>query len=226
MTTFQGSSSRPAGEQVTSAGTLLSHAEDIASVIRTLPATPILAGHSFGGLILQRYLVAHRDDPARFPAVAGVVAMGSNPPQGTDFSRYLVKAPIQAIKVRYGSLWSPSLHLKMGDSAGLSAAQAEFFFFFPHVTVQLSPWSMPIVKKCFIPGQSKRLKFAQSPWHIFGNLRAATQLCSAGLPVFFMFWCQSSPTVQDPCAPAYHDTSGSVVLLCLCYSCCRVSAAG
>lgn len=50
--------------------------------------------------MLQRYLVAQRDDPDQFPAVSGAVLMCSSPPQGTDFTRYMVNAPVQSIKVR------------------------------------------------------------------------------------------------------------------------------
>ncbi len=35
-------------------GTLQSHADDMASFIATLPAPPVLIGHSFGGLVVQK----------------------------------------------------------------------------------------------------------------------------------------------------------------------------
>ena len=97
---LQGKSFRETEEQGSPAGTLRSHCVDLAAAIKTLPAPPILVGHSFGGLILQRYLVAHRDDPERFPAVAGVVLMGASPPRGTDLIRYMINAPIKSTKVR------------------------------------------------------------------------------------------------------------------------------
>ena len=44
-------SSGPAGSQGSSLG---SHARDLAHVIRSLKSPPVLAGHSFGGLVLQK----------------------------------------------------------------------------------------------------------------------------------------------------------------------------
>eukprot|EP00892_Ulva_mutabilis_P001044 jgi/Ulvmu1/10940/UM007_0119.1 len=96
-----GKSFRATEERGAAAGTLLSHAADVATAIKTLPAAPILVGHSFGGLVLQRYLTAHRDDPEQFPDVAGVVLMGSSPPNGTDFTRYIVNSPVQSIKMTW-----------------------------------------------------------------------------------------------------------------------------
>ena len=36
------------------AGTLLSVAQDVASVVASLPAPPVVVAHSFGGLVLQK----------------------------------------------------------------------------------------------------------------------------------------------------------------------------
>ena len=36
------------------AGTLLSCARDMASVVASLPAPPVVVAHSFGGLVVQR----------------------------------------------------------------------------------------------------------------------------------------------------------------------------
>ncbi len=36
------------------AGTLLSCAQDVASVVASLPSPPVVVAHSFGGLVLQR----------------------------------------------------------------------------------------------------------------------------------------------------------------------------
>ena len=44
-------SSGPAGAGGPS---LASHAQDLGHVIRSLPSAPVLAGHSFGGLVLQK----------------------------------------------------------------------------------------------------------------------------------------------------------------------------
>ncbi len=50
------------------------YVEDLTSVARTLPAPPVLVGHSMGGVIVQKYLES-RDAPAG-------VLMASMPPQG------------------------------------------------------------------------------------------------------------------------------------------------
>ena len=62
------------------AGTLESHAKDVASVISTLPRPPIVVGHSFGGLLVQKYLALSHQGSV--PAVAGCAFLCSVPPSG------------------------------------------------------------------------------------------------------------------------------------------------
>jgi len=50
------------------------YVEDMCSVADSLPATPLVIGHSMGGFIVQKYLETHR-------APAGVL-MASVPPRG------------------------------------------------------------------------------------------------------------------------------------------------
>jgi len=60
-------------------GTLASHAADIASVATSLRRPPIIVGHSFGGLLVQRLLVDAAALPAALP---GVALLASAPPSG------------------------------------------------------------------------------------------------------------------------------------------------
>ncbi|TGD89025.1 alpha/beta fold hydrolase [Mycolicibacterium sp. CH28] len=48
--------------------------EDVASVVQTLPAAPIMVGHSMGGFVVQKYLEAHHSP-------AGIL-IASTPPRG------------------------------------------------------------------------------------------------------------------------------------------------
>lgn len=98
---MQGASPRPEGVQPgQAAGTLQSHAEDVACVLRTLPSAPVVVGHSFGGLLLQKYLELSQGDRGEFPAVRGAGFMASTPPTGAAVLRYFLNAPILTIKVR------------------------------------------------------------------------------------------------------------------------------
>lgn len=69
------------------------YVEDVRSVADSLPAEPVVIGHSMGGLIVQKYLEDR-------PAPAGVL-MASIPPQGNYGSslRWLRSHPWQAIKM-------------------------------------------------------------------------------------------------------------------------------
>jgi pimeloyl-ACP methyl ester carboxylesterase len=55
--------------------TLADYVDDVESVAATLPATPVVIGHSLGGFIVQKYLESN-DTPAG-------VLMASAPPQGS-----------------------------------------------------------------------------------------------------------------------------------------------
>ena len=54
---------------------LADYVADLAKAVGTMPAPPVLIGHSMGGMVVQKYLEDH-------PAIAGVVLMASVPPQG------------------------------------------------------------------------------------------------------------------------------------------------
>ncbi|KAI5079382.1 hypothetical protein GOP47_0004861, partial [Adiantum capillus-veneris] len=92
-------------------GTLQSHARDVAHFIRSrISKPPVLVGHSFGGLIVQQYLVHVAESPLSatlegweepYPPLTGAVLACSVPPTGNGplVQRYLRNKPIASIKV-------------------------------------------------------------------------------------------------------------------------------
>ncbi|GAB4816949.1 hypothetical protein N2152v2_003995 [Parachlorella kessleri] len=60
-------------------GSIKSLSDDLASFIATLPSPPVLIGHSFGGIVVERYLL---DIPKGNPPLAGVACLASVPPTG------------------------------------------------------------------------------------------------------------------------------------------------
>ncbi|KMT18558.1 hypothetical protein BVRB_2g026920 [Beta vulgaris subsp. vulgaris] len=100
----QGESDTPADKV---AGTLQTHAADIAHFIKKeLPSPAILVGHSFGGLIVQYYIssISNKqmlDTSNPHPELAGAVLVCSVPPSGNSglVWRYLFSKPIAAFKV-------------------------------------------------------------------------------------------------------------------------------
>ncbi|KAJ4825603.1 hypothetical protein Tsubulata_022674 [Turnera subulata] len=100
----QGESDAPTGSV---AGTLQTHASDVADFIqKTLEAPPVLLGHSFGGLIVQYYIASIRNGQGlamktSYPDLAGAVLACSVPPSGNSglVWRYLFSKPIAAFKV-------------------------------------------------------------------------------------------------------------------------------
>jgi pimeloyl-ACP methyl ester carboxylesterase len=98
----QGTNSRPKDVKPGDAsGTLQSHCEDLACVLRTLPSQSVVVGHSFGGLLLQKYLELSQKDECAFPAIKGAVFLASAPPSGIDVLRYMLNAPIRSFKVSF-----------------------------------------------------------------------------------------------------------------------------
>lgn len=83
------------------AGTLESHAKDVASVIATLPRPPIVVGHSFGGLLVQKYLALSHQGSV--PAVAGCAFLCSVPPTGNKdiVTRIASKSIPKALKITW-----------------------------------------------------------------------------------------------------------------------------
>lgn len=88
-----GSDPPPAGARA--GGTLASHAADVAHVAAALAAStgrpPIVVGHSFGGLVVQRLLADAAAGAA--PAPAGAALLASAPPSGnTAMVRRIARA--------------------------------------------------------------------------------------------------------------------------------------
>jgi pimeloyl-ACP methyl ester carboxylesterase len=92
----------------TVAGTLQTHASDIADFIESNlgSSPPVLVGHSFGGLIVQYYLANIVNKRSlgtenAFPELSGAVMVCSVPPSGNSglVLRYLFSKPVAAFKV-------------------------------------------------------------------------------------------------------------------------------
>ena len=81
------------------AGTLLSHSEDVACVLRILPSEAVVVGHSFGGLMLQKYLALSCKDSTSFPSIRGAVFAASGAPNGVNVGRFIQRTPLLALKV-------------------------------------------------------------------------------------------------------------------------------
>ncbi|KAL0725174.1 hypothetical protein Bca4012_039773 [Brassica carinata] len=101
----QGESDEPLG---TVAGTLETHASDIANFIESnlSSSPPVLIGHSFGGLIVQYYLanISNKQPLGAtnaYPDLSGAVLVCSVPPSGNSglVLRYLFSKPVAAFKV-------------------------------------------------------------------------------------------------------------------------------
>ncbi|KAI3920769.1 hypothetical protein MKW98_005595 [Papaver atlanticum] len=122
----QGESDEPTGP---AAGTLETHASDVASFIqKEITAPPVLLGHSFGGLIVQSYLSnveTNEEIPGSansLPKLAGAILLCSVPPTGNGglVWRYMRSKPIAAFKVTI------SLAAK-GFATSLSLCKETFF---------------------------------------------------------------------------------------------------
>ncbi|KAL6747522.1 esterase-like protein [Haematococcus lacustris] len=98
--------SQDKGGPIQVAGTLDSHAADLADLISNFPQPPVVVGHSFGGLILQRYvqLMAARPGEAGLPPLAGTAFLACVPPSGNKSMvlRFLLRDPILSLKVTWG----------------------------------------------------------------------------------------------------------------------------
>ncbi|KAG1658520.1 hypothetical protein FOA52_009863 [Chlamydomonas sp. UWO 241] len=103
----QGNSDIVTGQTVS--GTLDSHAKDIGDLIAMLPRPPVVVAHSFGGLILQKYLLGMSKGDATssslgLPPIAGAVFLCSVPPSGNKklVGRYFMRDPLLSLRVTYG----------------------------------------------------------------------------------------------------------------------------
>ncbi|KAD7117750.1 hypothetical protein R6Q59_005725 [Mikania micrantha] len=84
----------------TVAGSLQTHAADVADFIKNQTTlSPVLIGHSFGGLIVQYYIASLEKDSSG--SLAGAVLVCSVPPAGNSglVWRYLFTKPVAAFKV-------------------------------------------------------------------------------------------------------------------------------
>ncbi|XP_024975348.1 uncharacterized protein LOC112513344 isoform X2 [Cynara cardunculus var. scolymus] len=93
----QGESDAPAGSV---AGSLQTHAACIADFIqKQTTSSPVLIGHSFGGLIVQYYIANLEKDSSG--KLSGAVLVCSVPPTGNSglVWRYLFSKPVAAFKV-------------------------------------------------------------------------------------------------------------------------------
>jgi pimeloyl-ACP methyl ester carboxylesterase len=98
--------------------------DDVASVADSLPARPVMVGHSMGGFVVQKYLESHEAPAA--------VLLASVPPNG--ITRFLLRR----FKLHP---WSTARHLaitkSLGSIAGTPELARESFFsdFTPHADV-------------------------------------------------------------------------------------------
>ncbi|KAG2444041.1 hypothetical protein HYH02_009239 [Chlamydomonas schloesseri] len=110
-----GSDPAPAG--VTVAGTLDVHAADLASLVPAVVAAsssgsssaraPVMLGHSFGGLIVQKYvlgLASQQQQQPASPPLSGAAFLCSVPQSGNKqmVTRFLFKDPILSLKLTWG----------------------------------------------------------------------------------------------------------------------------
>ncbi|KAG2500407.1 hypothetical protein HYH03_001978 [Edaphochlamys debaryana] len=109
-----GSDPAPPGTAV--AGTLDTLAADVASVVTAVQAesggrAPVVVGHSFGGLIVQKYVLASAApgapaslSPGSFPPLPGVGFVCSVPHTGNKqlVMRFLMRDPIFSFKLTWG----------------------------------------------------------------------------------------------------------------------------
>ncbi|PNW83982.1 hypothetical protein CHLRE_04g213100v5 [Chlamydomonas reinhardtii] len=110
-----GSDPAPAGVSV--AGTLDVHAADLASLVPAVAASsgggaaPVMLGHSFGGLIVQKYVLgsakpgtAASTAPGSFAPLSGAGFLCSVPQSGNKqmVTRFLFRDPILSLKLTWG----------------------------------------------------------------------------------------------------------------------------
>jgi pimeloyl-ACP methyl ester carboxylesterase len=105
---------------------LADYADDVAQVIATIPTTPILIGHSYGGAIVQKYLENHLAPAA--------VLLASAPPQGLleTAIRLGLRHPCTFIKTTltlslYPLVGTPDLAREMFFSASMPEEQVRSF---------------------------------------------------------------------------------------------------
>ena len=98
----QGASDMPPDPDAVVAGTVETHASDVASFCASLSTPPVLVGHSFGGLIAQR-VAAGGEEANTKTRLAGLALVASVPPTGNGpmVGRFLRRAPLASLKITY-----------------------------------------------------------------------------------------------------------------------------
>jgi len=82
---------------------LADYVDDLNEAIRRLGITPVLVGHSLGGVVVQKWL-KHREAP-------GAVLLGSGPPHGMLPStiRMLLRAPALVFQISLAQVFGPNV---------------------------------------------------------------------------------------------------------------------
>lgn len=81
---------------------LADYVDDLSKVVRSLGTTPVLIGHSLGGVIVQKWLNKNQ--------APGVVLMGSGPPHGMLPSTVgmLLQAPLLVMQIALAQAFGPA----------------------------------------------------------------------------------------------------------------------
>ncbi|KAK9915403.1 hypothetical protein WJX75_008696 [Coccomyxa subellipsoidea] len=99
----QGKSTRQEG---IGACSLAEHVKDLSHIISSLPRPPVLIGHSFGGLVVQRYITGPSGSDAveALPSVAGLGLLCAAPASGNDalVKRVAKKSMMMAARLTWG----------------------------------------------------------------------------------------------------------------------------
>jgi pimeloyl-ACP methyl ester carboxylesterase len=93
---------------------LADYAEDVDSVAATLPAPPVVVGHSMGGMVVQHYLAAHRAPAA--------VLLASAPPAG------VIPTTLRVARAHPLTFLKTNLTLSLYPIVGTPELAREFLF--------------------------------------------------------------------------------------------------
>lgn len=101
-------------------GTLVSNAADVAHFVATLPQPPVMICHSFGGLVLQKYL--QHMEVESWPCPSGVAFLAAGPPAGSGgvVKRLFLATPLRWFRILWGFI----------TRSYLRSAEATRFLFF------------------------------------------------------------------------------------------------
>ncbi|CAD7700307.1 unnamed protein product [Ostreobium quekettii] len=103
------------------AGTLDSHAQDIANFVSSLGRPPVLVAHSFSGLFALRFIDGS-DRNNGFPNIAGVALLCSTPPSGNGklIGRFFRRDPLLSVQITWA-------FVTKSFARSLEACQQTFF---------------------------------------------------------------------------------------------------